>query len=136
MSGVNPYELLLRMCEALPESERLFLTGVFLGVTSDTGRSCGCIFGQLDPPSLGDEEHRTVDAYRRMREVPRFAEWLAQNGISYDVAREVEDYNDRFAVYHLPGPHTSNTESVCLTRFKNTVEWLRERAGQYEKEKS
>lgn len=127
---MNPYAKILSLLEALPDEERLLVSGVRRKRVD--GRDCGCLFGTLLPkqgfPALDSYSGSyfvslTLDKLAPIRTWGRDVFNLSDVDL-YRFVAELERVNDHYEV-------NNNSVSLCRARYKYVCDYLRTRQTTY-----
>lgn len=126
---MNHYAKILSLLEALPEDQRMLMSGVRRGLVKDTLQPCGCLFGSLVPPDLVGEPHcNTLTFSSEAWATSPLAEWWVSTVSPTtpsirDAVEELEFVNDRFMI-------GGKTASECRARYEHVCNYLRECAAE------
>lgn len=124
---MNHYAKILSFLEALPEDQRMLMSGVRRGLVKDTLQPCGCLFGSLVPPNVsGDDDDLKRTFFSTSGERSPMRHWWAEVVgevpiFLRDAIYELEYESDRY----MPN---GNTASECRARYDHMRAYLRQRA--------
>lgn len=139
---MNPFFAMRDQLLELPEEKRRLLARGVWGVTSDTRRRCGCLFGTLQPLPRGGiaalgEGDGEMSIHGRLRQEPAFRAWAYKLGFpeesTQEELRNLEMTNDELT-RSLYTPTVDNTEAACRARFDRMVGELTRRGEEWEKQ--